>query len=106
MSATNRCFRSYLTSPLSKDETRHGCLSHPQHPQLNQLNVPTYLFIDRQETVYVSDLKNHRVVKWMKGAEEGIVVAGGHDQGNSLKQLYQHPSLFLKSVTDLMLLLY
>jgi DNA-binding beta-propeller fold protein YncE len=26
-------------------------------------------------------------MKWMKGAKEGIVVAGGHDQGNSLTQL-------------------
>jgi DNA-binding beta-propeller fold protein YncE len=26
-------------------------------------------------------------MKWMKGAKEGIVVAGGQGQGNSLKQL-------------------
>jgi sugar lactone lactonase YvrE len=29
-------------------------------------------------------------MKWMKGAKEGIVVAGGQGQGNSLKQL-SHP---------------
>ena len=29
-------------------------------------------------------------MKWMKGAKEGIVVAGGQGQGNSLTQL-SHP---------------
>ena len=32
-------------------------------------------------------VSNHRVMKWMKGAKEGIVVAGGQGQGNSLTQL-------------------
>ncbi|CAF5064641.1 unnamed protein product, partial [Rotaria socialis] len=54
---------------------------------LNQLNVPTYLFVDRQQTVYVSDNNNHRVMKWAEGAKEGIVVAGGQGYGNALTQL-------------------
>ncbi|CAF1639434.1 unnamed protein product [Rotaria magnacalcarata] len=44
---------------------------------LNQLNYPTYLFVDRDHSVYVSDWSNHRVTKWKKGAKEDIVVAGG-----------------------------
>ena len=41
---------------------------------LNQLNVPTYIFVDQDYSVYVSDwFSNHRVMKWMKGAKEGIV---------------------------------
>jgi len=56
--------------------------------KLNQLNQPTFIFIDRQETIYVSDCSNHRVMKWIKGAKEGIVVAGGgQSKGSSLKQL-------------------
>ena len=56
--------------------------------EINSINsIPTYIFIDREETVYVSDQGNHRVMKWVKGAKEGIVVAGGQGQGNSLKQL-------------------
>ena len=50
--------------------------------KLNQLNSPTYIFIDRQETVYVSDCGNHRVMKWLKNAKEGIVVAGGQNHAN------------------------
>ncbi|CAF5134777.1 unnamed protein product, partial [Rotaria magnacalcarata] len=35
---------------------------------LHQLNWPTYLFVDRQQNVYVSDQSNHRVMKWVEGA--------------------------------------
>ena len=34
-----------------------------------------------------SDLFNDRVMKWSKGASEGVVVTGGQGRGNSLKQL-------------------
>jgi sugar lactone lactonase YvrE len=56
--------------------------------QLNQLNYPTYLFVDEDHSVYVSDYDNHRVMKWVKGAKEGMVVAGGQGEGSSLTQLY------------------
>ncbi|CAF2223478.1 unnamed protein product, partial [Rotaria magnacalcarata] len=48
---------------------------------LNQLNYPTYLFVDRDHSVYVSDCWNYRVMKWVEGAKEGIVVAGGQWKG-------------------------
>ncbi|CAF0992505.1 unnamed protein product [Adineta steineri] len=58
-----------------------------QGNHLNQLNWPTYMFIDEDYTLYISDHENHRVMKWRKDAKEGIIVAGGNGQGNSLKQL-------------------
>ncbi len=61
---------------------------HGKGNQLNQLNEPTYIFVDKDYAVYVSDNENHRVMKWMKDAKEGIVVAGGQGQGNSLTQLH------------------
>ena len=60
---------------------------HGQGNNLNQLNKPTYLFIDAQSTLYVSDLRNHRVMAWVKGAKEGIIVAGGNGHGNDLAHL-------------------
>ena len=47
---------------------------------------------DRQTLFFIYlDYGNHRVMKWMKDAQEGVVVAAGqgHDQGqgNTLKQL-------------------
>ncbi|CAF1396320.1 unnamed protein product [Adineta steineri] len=59
-----------------------------QGNHLNQLNFPTYIFVDEDLSIYVSDTNNHRVMKWMKGAKKGIVVAGGKGQGNSLTQLF------------------
>jgi sugar lactone lactonase YvrE len=54
---------------------------------LNQLNYPTYIFVDEDYSVYVSDRNNHRVMKWMKDGKEGIIVAGGKGDGDSLTQL-------------------
>ncbi|CAF1401825.1 unnamed protein product [Adineta steineri] len=56
--------------------------------QLNQLHAPTFIFVDENESVYVSDVNNHRVMKWRKDAKEGTVVAGGNGQGRNLNQLF------------------
>ncbi len=55
----------------------------------NQLNHPTYIYVDDEQSVYVSDRHNHRVMKWTLGAKEGILVAGNETEGNSFKQLSQ-----------------
>ena len=52
-----------------------------------QLNAPTFIFVDKDYSVYVVDESNHRVMKWMKNAKEGIVVAGGNGDGANLTQL-------------------
>ncbi|CAF1260826.1 unnamed protein product [Adineta steineri] len=56
--------------------------------QLNQLNDPTFIFVDEDQSVYVSDRDNDRVMKWRKDAKQGTVVAGGNRQGKNLNQLY------------------
>ncbi|CAF4946428.1 unnamed protein product, partial [Rotaria sp. Silwood1] len=55
---------------------------------LNQLNRPSYVFVDRDRSVYITDLYNDRVMKWEKNAKSGLVVAGGHGSGSSLEQLH------------------
>ncbi|CAF3806299.1 unnamed protein product, partial [Rotaria socialis] len=65
---------------------------------LNQLNTPTYLFVDRDHSVYVSDNDNHRVMKWVEGAKEGIVVAGGQGEGNALTQLDWPNGIFVDTL--------
>ncbi|CAF4598241.1 unnamed protein product, partial [Rotaria socialis] len=64
----------------------------------NQLDGPTYLFIDRDHSVYVSDNNNHRVTKWNKGAKEGIVAAGGQDKRNALTQLSYPNGIFVDTL--------
>ncbi|CAF1434136.1 unnamed protein product [Adineta steineri] len=58
--------------------------------QLNQLNTPTFIFVDEDQSLYVSDKNNHRVMKWRKDAKEGVIVAGGNGKGANLNQL-SHP---------------
>ncbi|CAF1406982.1 unnamed protein product [Adineta steineri] len=63
---------------------------HGKGEHRNQLNSPTYLFVDQDRTVYVSDYHNNRVMKWKEGARKGTIVAGGQGQGHSRSQL-DHP---------------
>ncbi|CAF1279734.1 unnamed protein product [Adineta steineri] len=59
-----------------------------QGNKLNQLNRPSFIFVDEDQSVYVSDTYNHRVMKWRTDVEEGIVVAGSNGHGlRSLNQL-------------------
>ncbi|CAF0816013.1 unnamed protein product [Adineta steineri] len=46
--------------------------------QLNQLKFPTFIFVAEDQSVYVSDQDNHRVMKWKKDAKEGTIMAGGN----------------------------
>jgi sugar lactone lactonase YvrE len=55
--------------------------------RLNQLDCPTFIFVDQDHSVYVSDCVNDCVMKWIEGAKEGIIVAGGQGKGNGLTQL-------------------
>ncbi|CAF0827552.1 unnamed protein product [Adineta steineri] len=55
--------------------------------KLNQFHCPTFIFVDEDQSVCVSDCNNNRVMKWRKDAKEGIIVAGGNYQGRNLNQL-------------------
>ncbi|CAF0796619.1 unnamed protein product [Adineta steineri] len=57
--------------------------------QRNQLDFPTFMFVDENQSIYVSDQNNHRVMKWRKGAKKGRIVAGGNGRGGNLNQLSQ-----------------
>ncbi|CAF3537375.1 unnamed protein product [Adineta steineri] len=66
-----------------------------QGDRLDQLSFPTYLSVDRDQSVYVSDFYNNRVMKWMKDATEGIIVAGHRNKGNDLTQLNGPQGVFV-----------
>ncbi|CAF5182411.1 unnamed protein product, partial [Rotaria magnacalcarata] len=69
-----------------------------QGDELNQLNHPAYLFVDRDHSLYVSNWNNNRVMKWVEGAKEGIVVAGGQGEGDALTQLHCPYGLFVDTL--------
>ncbi len=54
---------------------------------INQLYNPLGLYVDDDQTVYVADQYNHRIVEWKWGATSGQVVAGGNGQGSGAHQL-------------------
>ncbi|CAF0923488.1 unnamed protein product [Adineta steineri] len=54
--------------------------------RLNQLDSPSYLFVNREHSVFISDTNNRRVMKWVPGAKEGMIVAAGQGQGGVLSQ--------------------
>ncbi|CAF4238146.1 unnamed protein product, partial [Adineta steineri] len=66
-----------------------------QGNKVNQLNLPTFIFVDEDQSVYVTDTGNHRVKKWRKGAKEGRIVAGGNGYGRNLNQLYYPAGLIV-----------
>jgi sugar lactone lactonase YvrE len=54
---------------------------------INQLSDPLGLYVDDDQTVYIADQLNHRIVEWKWGATSGQVVAGGNRQGSGTRQL-------------------
>jgi len=69
-----------------------------QGNRLDQLDLPTFIFVDQDDSVYVSDCENHRIMKWIPGAKEGIVVVGLLGKGNGLAQLSRPEGLFVDSM--------
>ena len=57
--------------------------------QLNQLSYPHGIYVDHheQQSIYIADLNNHRIVKWKLGENSGQIAAGGNGQGDSIYQL-------------------
>ena len=60
---------------------------HGRGTNMDQLWYPTYLFVDREGALYITDSRNHRVMRWSAGAKEGEIVAGGNGEGDELDQL-------------------
>lgn len=54
---------------------------------VHQLYNPFGLYVDDDQTIYVADFNNHRIVEWRKGAESGRTMAGGNGQGKRIDQL-------------------
>ena len=58
--------------------------------ELNQLCWPMgFSLDDNDQTIYISDCGNTRIVEWKVNATSGRVVAGGNGQGKNLNQLHE-----------------
>ncbi|CAF3559711.1 unnamed protein product [Adineta steineri] len=74
---------------------------HGKGDHLNQLNSPTFIFVDGEQSIYISDCNNHRVMKWRKDAKEGAIVAGGNGQGRNLNQLSNPQGIFVDDLNQI-----
>ena len=60
----------------------------------NQLSNPDRLFVDAAGVMYIPDLGNNRIQKWLPGATSGITVAGGNGTGSAANQFNRPTSVF------------
>ncbi|CAF1056663.1 unnamed protein product [Adineta steineri] len=73
----------------------------------DKFDEPSGVYVDEQETIYVADSRNHRVMRWLKDATNGTLIAGGNGQGSSSDQFDLPADLSLDRegnlyVTDMM----
>ena len=61
----------------------------------NQLNYPDRLYVDPAGVLYIPDLQNNRVQKWLPGATSGVTVAGGNGTGAAANQFNRPTSVFV-----------
>ncbi|CAF4732234.1 unnamed protein product [Rotaria sp. Silwood1] len=66
----------------------------------NQLCYPWGLYVDDDQTVYVTDTCNHRIMKWRLGETSGQVVAGGNKRGRGIHQLSDPFDVIVDNGTD------
>ncbi|CAF5130119.1 unnamed protein product, partial [Rotaria sp. Silwood1] len=68
--------------------------------ELNQLSYPCGLYVDEDDTVYVADQWNHRIVEWKRSATNGKVVAGGNGEGDGVHQLSNPQDVIIDKEKD------
>ncbi|CAF5187733.1 unnamed protein product, partial [Rotaria magnacalcarata] len=66
----------------------------------NQLSYPAGLFVDDDQTVFIADSWNNRIMQWKPGDKNGQVVAGGKGSGERLDQLKNPTDVLIDKETD------
>ncbi|CAF1271220.1 unnamed protein product [Adineta steineri] len=60
--------------------------------ELNQLNLPIGFYVDNDDdSIYIADCDNHRIVRWESGAKNGEIVAG-RKPGESATDVLKYPT--------------
>ncbi|CAF4242579.1 unnamed protein product, partial [Rotaria sordida] len=71
-----------------------------QGNEINQLSNPWGLYVDDDQTIYVADSPNHRIMEWKRDATSGQVVAGGNIKGSGAHQLSDPYDVIADKETD------
>ncbi|CAF3665556.1 unnamed protein product [Rotaria sp. Silwood1] len=67
----------------------------------SQLLYPTSMFIDCNETMYILDSSNYRVVRWLSGEPLGFTVAAGHGYGSTLDKIGTSYAIYLDDQSNI-----
>ena len=70
---------------------------------VNQLYGPQSLCIDDDDTIYIVDQCNNRIVQWKKGATMGEVIAGGSGLGHRNGQFNNPRKIILDKQNDFLI---
>ena len=68
--------------------------------ELNQLSFPFGLYVDDNQTIYVADLENDRIIAWNYDATHGQLIAGGNGEGKQSNQLNGPTDVIIDKETD------
>jgi sugar lactone lactonase YvrE len=68
--------------------------------QLNQLYSPQSIYVDDDQTIYIADTSNHRIMEWKRNSINGKVVAGGIEEGKANSQLSYPQAVIVDKKTD------
>lgn len=72
--------------------------------QLDQLSSSFGIAIDDDETLYIADQSNNRIIKWQKNARTGSIAAGGNGEGNRVNQLCLPKHVIIDYHTDTLII--
>ncbi|KAF9756182.1 E3 ubiquitin-protein ligase TRIM71, partial [Nosema granulosis] len=93
--------------PLNARWTQKGVTvagGHGDGSASNQLNSPFGLHVDEDQTVFIADYGNHRIVEWKRGDTSGRVVAGGNEEGSGTDQLNGPIDVIVDKETDILVI--
>ncbi len=64
------------------------------------MNFPAGIYVDDDETVYIADYSNNRILEWKSGAKSGQVVAGEGEKGDRTDRLHNPVDVIYDKNTD------
>ena len=70
----------------------------------NRLSLPRGIFIDDEQTIYIADCWNHRILEWKYDATDSQIVAGGNGRGQGNNQLYHPTDVIINKKNDLLII--
>ena len=68
--------------------------------QLNQLEGPHGIFMDDDQSIYIADFENSRIIVWKLNATSGQIIVGENGQGTQLDQLDRPTDVIIDRQTD------